>query len=131
MISCHTHRFEHIKLQYIYRICYKNAKKANPRKRICPYDMRKHNVFEIMSSFDQLQIAKGGVTLYFRRSGLLMAARAMLCLFSGHCGCFCEVTERVLNFFYDFNTFLDPMTFCQVFWIIIRKPYLPRFIFPD
>jgi hypothetical protein len=27
-------------------------------KRIYPYDIRKNNVFEIMSSFDQLQITK-------------------------------------------------------------------------
>ena len=78
-----------------------------------------------------LQIAKGGGNAALQAQGFAGREQDMLCLFLGHCGCVCEVAERVLHFFYDFNTCLDSMTFCQVFWIIIRKPYLPRFIFPD
>jgi hypothetical protein len=37
VISCHKHRFKHIIFNYIYLISYKNAKKVNSRKRICPY----------------------------------------------------------------------------------------------
>jgi hypothetical protein len=37
VLSCQNHRFKHLNFEYIYPICYKNAKKANPRKRICPY----------------------------------------------------------------------------------------------
>jgi hypothetical protein len=37
VISCHTHKFKHLNFNYIYRICYKNAKKANPLKWVCPY----------------------------------------------------------------------------------------------
>jgi len=29
-ISCQYNRSKHLKFQYIYRICYKNAKKAEP-----------------------------------------------------------------------------------------------------
>jgi len=36
-IPCQYNRFKHLNFNYIYRICYKNAKKANPRKKICPY----------------------------------------------------------------------------------------------
>ena len=35
-ISCHKHRFKHFNFHYIYLISYKNAKKANPVKWICP-----------------------------------------------------------------------------------------------
>ena len=37
VISCHKHRSKHLNFNYIYRISYKNAKKASPEKRICPY----------------------------------------------------------------------------------------------
>ena len=36
VISCHKHNLKPSLVQYIYRICYKNAKKANSRKMICP-----------------------------------------------------------------------------------------------
>ena len=36
-IPCHNHNLKPTLADYIYRICYKNAKKANPIKRICPY----------------------------------------------------------------------------------------------
>jgi hypothetical protein len=37
VLSCHKHRFKHFNFQYIYLISYKNAKKANPVKWICPF----------------------------------------------------------------------------------------------
>jgi len=36
VVSCHKHNLKWLNFDYIYRICYKNAKKANPRKMICP-----------------------------------------------------------------------------------------------
>lgn len=42
-----------------------------------------------------------------------------------------KVAERLLDFLYDVNTFRDAVTLCEVSWIIIGKPYVPRFIFPD
>ena len=36
VISCQNNKFRSIDSDYIYRISYKNAKKANPRKWICP-----------------------------------------------------------------------------------------------
>jgi len=36
-ISCHKHRFKHLNFNYIYRICYKNAKKGKPNKTDLPY----------------------------------------------------------------------------------------------
>ena len=37
VISCQYNKFKHLNFQYIYPISYKIAKKANPRKWICPY----------------------------------------------------------------------------------------------
>jgi hypothetical protein len=45
--------FKQLNLQYIYLVSYKIAKKKNLIRKVCPYDIRKHNVFEIMPSFDQ------------------------------------------------------------------------------
>ena len=42
-ISCQNHRFKHLNFSYIYPISYKNAKKANPAKWICPIQKRYHN----------------------------------------------------------------------------------------
>jgi len=36
-ISCQNQRSKHLNFQYIYLISYKIAKKANPRKQICPF----------------------------------------------------------------------------------------------
>jgi len=36
-VSCQYSRFKHLNFKYIYLISYKIAKKANPRKRICPH----------------------------------------------------------------------------------------------
>jgi hypothetical protein len=36
-ISCHKHRFKHFNFQYIYLISYRNEKKANLVKWICPF----------------------------------------------------------------------------------------------
>ena len=36
-ISCHKHRFKHLKFQHIYRICYKIAKNGKPEKKDLPY----------------------------------------------------------------------------------------------
>ncbi len=36
-ISCHKYNLKPSLVQYIYPISYKNAKKANPVKWICPY----------------------------------------------------------------------------------------------
>ena len=41
----HEHRFKHFNLQYIYRICNKNAKKANPIKWICPIKKTRSHAF--------------------------------------------------------------------------------------
>jgi hypothetical protein len=38
-ISCQARRTKHLYQKCIYRIFYKNAKKANPKKRIYPYDI--------------------------------------------------------------------------------------------
>ena len=37
-ITCQKCRFKHLNQKFIYRISYKNAKKANPVKWICPFD---------------------------------------------------------------------------------------------
>jgi len=37
VLSGHKHRFKHFNFRYIYLISYRNAKKANPVKWICPY----------------------------------------------------------------------------------------------
>jgi len=42
-ITCQYNRFKHFNSQYIYRICYKNAKKANPVERICPLSEEEYN----------------------------------------------------------------------------------------
>ena len=39
----------------MYRISYKSARKENHLRKVCPYDIRKHNVFKIISSLDNLQ----------------------------------------------------------------------------
>jgi hypothetical protein len=36
-ISCQNNNLKSVYADYIYRICYKNAKKANPVEWICPY----------------------------------------------------------------------------------------------
>jgi len=38
VLSCQNHKSKHLNFNYIYRICYKNAKKANPMKWICPFE---------------------------------------------------------------------------------------------
>jgi len=35
-ISCHKHKFKHLNDHYIYRICYKIAKKGKPFKKDLP-----------------------------------------------------------------------------------------------
>jgi hypothetical protein len=45
-------------LNFMSYISYKMAKKANPSQRVCPYDIRKHNVLRIILRFDQMQILK-------------------------------------------------------------------------
>ena len=35
VLSCHKHRSKHFNFHYIYRICYKNAKKAEPNDPAC------------------------------------------------------------------------------------------------
>ena len=40
----------------IYSISCKISKKANPPRKVCPYDIRKHNVLKIISRFDQWKI---------------------------------------------------------------------------
>jgi len=57
-IPCQKCRFNQFHLKCIYRIFYKNAKKAKPKNEICLSDIRKHNVFKIISSLDKLQISK-------------------------------------------------------------------------
>ena len=37
VFTCHKHNLKPSAVQYIYRICFKIAKKANPMKWICPY----------------------------------------------------------------------------------------------
>ena len=54
-LSCQKYSFNHLILKYMYRISYKSARKENHLRKVCPYDIRKHNVFEITSSFDLLQ----------------------------------------------------------------------------
>jgi len=52
VITCHNHRSNHLNLKYIYHISCKIVKKSNSPRKVCPYDIRKHNVFEIISNFD-------------------------------------------------------------------------------
>ena len=54
-ITCQEQRSKHFNLNSIYRIFYKNAKKAKAKNEICPSDIQKHNVFEIMPGRDKLQ----------------------------------------------------------------------------
>ena len=37
-ISCQNHRSKHLNSHYIYRICYKNAKKGKPSKKVYPIE---------------------------------------------------------------------------------------------
>jgi len=46
MISCQKRRFKHFNCHYIYLISYKNAKKANPVKWICP--LKKNDITTIV-----------------------------------------------------------------------------------
>ena len=51
VISSQSRMLRQLNEKFIYRIFYKNAKKANPKCEICLYDIRKHKVYEFMSTF--------------------------------------------------------------------------------
>jgi len=57
-IPCHTHRFKQLNSKYIYRISYRNAKKANPKKGFAQTEKRYHKNFEALIFTFSLQVFK-------------------------------------------------------------------------
>jgi len=56
-ISWHKRRFKHLNFHYIYRISYRNAKKAIPLKQICLLGKRYHNNFKTLDVYKVIAVS--------------------------------------------------------------------------